>query len=153
MKEQAQLREEMAYQYKLGNFEVRTTNLICFCNLIIWLWLIVDAKPTFIYRLQLLFKEDWTQILPCEFIGSIVGLKLLQFAFFTLYKMHMDPHCHTASQDITAGDELPKKTTFHCTVFKSNGSMWCSRLNHFVTLIYVLPQFSLIDGSLLLLLF
>jgi hypothetical protein len=26
MKEQAQLREEMAYQYKLGNFEVRITN-------------------------------------------------------------------------------------------------------------------------------
>lgn len=25
MKEQAQLREEMAYQYKLGNFEVRKT--------------------------------------------------------------------------------------------------------------------------------
>jgi hypothetical protein len=26
MKEQAQLREEMAYQYKLGNFEVRIRN-------------------------------------------------------------------------------------------------------------------------------
>jgi hypothetical protein len=26
MKEQAQLREEMAYQYKLGNFEVRIAN-------------------------------------------------------------------------------------------------------------------------------
>lgn len=30
MKEQAQLREEMAYQYKLGNFEVRITNPILF---------------------------------------------------------------------------------------------------------------------------
>lgn len=29
MKEQAQLREEMAYQYKIGNFEVRITNLSC----------------------------------------------------------------------------------------------------------------------------
>ena len=29
MKEQAQLREEMAYQYKIGNFEVSIINLIC----------------------------------------------------------------------------------------------------------------------------
>lgn len=30
MKEQAQLREEMAYQYKLGNFEVRITHSTLF---------------------------------------------------------------------------------------------------------------------------
>ncbi|KAJ4845486.1 hypothetical protein Tsubulata_015641 [Turnera subulata] len=35
MKEQAQLREEMAYQYKLGNFEVEMTNFFC-----IWMVLI-----------------------------------------------------------------------------------------------------------------
>jgi hypothetical protein len=29
MKEQAQMREEMAYQYKIGNFEVSIMNLIC----------------------------------------------------------------------------------------------------------------------------
>lgn len=29
MKEQAQLREEMAYQYKLGNFEVKIETVIC----------------------------------------------------------------------------------------------------------------------------
>jgi len=35
MKEQAQLREEMAYQYKLGNFEVMKTILLCLCCSII----------------------------------------------------------------------------------------------------------------------
>lgn len=34
MKEQAQLREEMAYQYKIGNFEVSIVNLICPCCVI-----------------------------------------------------------------------------------------------------------------------
>jgi hypothetical protein len=34
MKEQAQLREEMAYQYKIGNFEVSIVNMICSCCVI-----------------------------------------------------------------------------------------------------------------------
>lgn len=41
MKEQAQLREEMAYQYKLGNFEVRITNLTLF-----GLWLLAWRLST-----------------------------------------------------------------------------------------------------------
>lgn len=56
MKEQAQLREEMAYQYKLGNFEVRLTVFILVVQLIL-ICLIIDSKPTYIYRPRLLFKE------------------------------------------------------------------------------------------------
>ena len=66
MKEQARLREEMAYQYKLGNFEVMKTILLCLCcSIIFFLQLIID-KSHYIHRPRLLFKEGWTQMLLCE---------------------------------------------------------------------------------------
>lgn len=34
MKEQAQLKEEMAYQYKIGNFEVRKSNFVSLLTVI-----------------------------------------------------------------------------------------------------------------------
>lgn len=61
MKEQAQLREEMAYQYKIGNFEVRITNLSrlgAMLNHVLDFYL---YRRLFIcVRLLLLFREGWT---------------------------------------------------------------------------------------------
>lgn len=61
MKEQAQLREEMAYQYKIGNSEVIITNLSrlgAILNHVLDFYL---YHRLFIrVRLLLLFREGWT---------------------------------------------------------------------------------------------
>lgn len=62
MKEQAQLREEMAYQYKLGNFEVRMSLIMIHYFLFPLIDLIFRCPD----RLQLLFKDVWTLISLCR---------------------------------------------------------------------------------------
>jgi hypothetical protein len=61
MKEQAQLREEMAYQYKIGNFEVRITNLSRLAAMLNHVLDFYFHHHLFIrFRLLLLFREGWT---------------------------------------------------------------------------------------------
>lgn len=85
MKEQAQLREEMAYQYKIGNFEVRKSKSLL-CNFQLGCK-IIDNLRFLMFRLQLLFREGWTQMLPCKTGGDIVGIRLLSLYVHLKYMM------------------------------------------------------------------
>lgn len=68
MKEQAQLKEEMAYQYKIGNFEVKTFSYLSELKLALFFPALVVNKYTLNIRLRLLSREGWTQMFPCDLV-------------------------------------------------------------------------------------
>lgn len=70
MKEQARLREEMNYQYRLGNFQVGSL-FLNFASFGIRSWWFnthfSDSNQTFPdIRLQLQSRKDWILMLPCS---------------------------------------------------------------------------------------
>jgi hypothetical protein len=66
MKEQARLREEMNYQYRLGNFQVGSL-FLNFASLAIFRYTHSDLNHTFPgIRLQLQSRKDWILMLLCS---------------------------------------------------------------------------------------
>jgi len=100
MKEQARLREEMNYQYRLGNFQVRSfvLNLQARYDGLTYTPITL-SKSFFIIRLQLQSKKDWIlmplcssrpveSLIPCScsswtFRVSIPSNSILNCCFFT----------------------------------------------------------------------
>lgn len=68
MREQARLKEEMAYMYKIGNFEVATDNSELISSVLLFPCAVFFSDSLCNCRQQLLFRKSWTQMLPCEIV-------------------------------------------------------------------------------------